>query len=133
MAGNLKPFRRRAFTEQNGHCFYCVLPIWEANRETFAKENGVPLRLAGHLRSTAEHLVPRRDSGKNTQQNIVAACYWCNSRRHLGRPERAPDSQAYKRWVQAQVSAGKWHPVAASQAASSRALKPRGEGQAPLD
>lgn len=125
MARNLKPLRHRAFVAQDGRCFYCSQPIWEDGREAFAKAHGMLPRLATHLRSTAEHLVARQDAGKNSQQNIVAACVWCNSRRHLGRAERAPDCHAYQHWVQAQVSAGKWHPVAASQAAASRARKPQ--------
>lgn len=106
--------RRQAFEKQNCRCFYCQLPMWEANQEQFAIEHGIPVRLTKHLKCTAEHLVAQQDKGRDTLENIAAACQWCNRLRHKGRPDKAPDPATYKSWVRKMVQQGKWHPVAAS-------------------
>ncbi|GAB2587558.1 hypothetical protein GCM10027034_19920 [Ramlibacter solisilvae] len=118
MAKNLKKHRRCAFHAQSGRCFYCALPVWEEHPERFAQDQKVPTRLLGFLRNTAEHVVPRQDAGKDIRNNIVAACWWCNSQRHRGRQHRAPDYLNYRSWVQEMVTAGKWHPVVAHRIAN---------------
>lgn len=111
MAPKLRSHRRNAFVQQHGCCFYCALPVWERERLLFAANHRMPDRLARWLRCTAEHLTARCDGGKDRADNVVAACLWCNSQRHKGRQDRAPDSATYRSWVRQKVAAGKWHPV----------------------
>lgn len=114
---DIRKLRHSAHSLQGGRCYYCHEPVWEANPTLFALQHNLPGRLLAHLRCTAEHLQARQDSGKNSRQNIVAACAWCNSQRHKGRQRRAPSAKSYALWVQAIVSSGKWHPVVAHRAA----------------
>lgn len=103
--------RRCAFEQQRGLCHYCGLPMWQGDQASFAAHHGLTARLARQLRSTAEHLVARCDGGRDERSNIVAACHWCNSRRHLGRCETAPSAEAYRLHVAQRVKAGRWHPA----------------------
>ncbi len=112
----LQRLRRQAFIKQHGCCFYCGHPVWEDDQQTFAKIHGIAARLCRHLRCTAEHLLARKDNGRELCDNIVAACLWCNRERHRGRQHHAPEPAIYKTWVRAQVSKAKWHPVVTSRA-----------------
>jgi len=110
----LRRFRQRAIIKQNHHCYYCQYPIWDSDFEGFSLAHKIPRRLAKHLRCTAEHLVARQDGGQDIAENIVAACVWCNSRRHLHRQKNAPDSAAYKLRVIQLKALGRGHPLAMS-------------------
>ena len=125
MVSILRKFRQYAYAAQNGRCFYCDQPLLEQARP--AGNHGVPAHLTKFLCSTAEHLRARQDGGKVARSNIVAACYWCNTRRHLHRSHCAPEANTYRNWVQKMVIAGKWHPVAIYRAAqrSPAAFDPR--------
>lgn len=70
--------RLKAYRKQKHQCFYCELPMWTENPTQFAESHKLSARQANELRCTAEHLLARRDGGKDTSQNIVAACTWCN-------------------------------------------------------
>lgn len=109
-----RQLRRQAFEKQNCRCFYCQLPMWEEDQEQFARGHGIPARLTKHLKCTAEHLVAQQDNGRDTLENVVAACLWCNRLRHQGRQHKAPDPTTYKSRIANLVAQGKWHPVAAS-------------------
>lgn len=115
---NLQRLRRRAFVNQDCLCFYCQLPMWEDNQEKFASSYDLPAELAKHLKCTAEHLVARQDKGRDTAGNIVASCLWCNSLRHLGRPNKAPDPITYKSTVTKLIANGEWHPAIRSKSAA---------------
>lgn len=115
----LQRLRHRAFVNQGCLCFYCNLPMWEANQEQFARSHGFRPRLVRHLQCTAEHLLARQDNGCDTPENIVAACLWCNNWRHLRRPQNAPDPTAYKTLVTRLIAQAKWHPVIASKSATA--------------
>jgi len=108
---HLCTLRRRAFEQQRGFCHYCGLPMWEADEAAFAARFGLSARLTRLLRSTAEHLVARRDGGRDARSNIVAACHWCNDRRHRGRPHTAPSAETYLQHVARRMAAGRWHPA----------------------
>ena len=82
MALKLARLRNQAFKLQSGLCYYCHQPMWQENPESFAQKQGVTLAQARQLQCTAEHLVPKEDGGGPNQKNIVAACRFCNSRRH---------------------------------------------------
>ena len=65
--------RKLAFVKQAGRCYYCDIPMTPS-------ANGAP---RPHWRScTAEHLVARQDGGEDSAENVVAACHYCNRRRH---------------------------------------------------
>lgn len=74
-AQNLQFLRRAACREQGGLCYYCLQPM---RRDI-----------------TAEHLKARRDGGKDTRKNVVAAHQLCNARRHQLFPVEAPEPTAY--------------------------------------
>lgn len=87
----LRNHRSSAADRQRGHCWYC----------------GVLMRESGPLGCTAEHLLPLSDGGRDTKGNIVAACRFCNSRRHSRRKPMTPED--YRRHVQKRVSKGRWN------------------------
>ncbi|MBL4929995.1 HNH endonuclease signature motif containing protein [Fuscibacter oryzae] len=62
------------------------------------------------LHCTAEHLHPRSEGGQDTTDNIVAACWYCNSRRHRRKHPLSPE--AHRLRVQQRMTAGKWHSTA---------------------
>lgn len=103
---SLKKLRLLAFHTQQGRCFYCGAPMWLKS----AHELGMRPRPSRFLQCTAEHLVARQDGGQDTPENIVAACWLCNLRRHQRR-HPAPTPEAYKAMVQRRVGMGKWWPT----------------------
>ncbi|WP_422030722.1 HNH endonuclease [Roseovarius sp.] len=98
--GNLKDIRRTKMIAQNGRCYYCDLPMWDAPAAS------LQARPPKALRCTAEHLLPRCEGGRDASANIVAACWFCNSRRHRRSHPLPPDT--YRRHVQKRMAAGKW-------------------------
>ena len=100
--------RSTAFNRQGGRCFYCDYPMWRGALEPFAQLRGMTLGQARQFQCTAEHLLARQDGGKDGSDNIVAACWVCNQRRH--KRKKAPEPDAYKELVQKRVASGKWHP-----------------------
>lgn len=117
----LSLLRRSAFARQNGLCFYCCHPMWEADLDAFAQRHQLTLAQARHHRSTAEHLVSKCDGGRDVASNIVAACQICNTRRHKGRIAIAPDPLAYRAAVRRQCAKGKWLPWATCTASQPKA------------
>jgi 5-methylcytosine-specific restriction endonuclease McrA len=102
----LKKIRHRKMLAQEGRCYYCGLPMWDA-------DNGYSLLSAGRkgrrpraLQCTAEHLLPRSEGGANTAENIVAACLFCNNARH--RRKQPPSPEIYRMHVQRRMAAGRW-------------------------
>jgi 5-methylcytosine-specific restriction endonuclease McrA len=106
-----RKFLQQAFTKQNGLCFYCQLPMWEHGDAEFPRRHRLSVRSARQLKCTAEHLIAQQDGGGDTAENIVAACAWCNRRRHAGRPDAAPNPVTYKCRVAKRMALGKWHPA----------------------
>ena len=100
----LQRFRRRASKRQGGGCFYCGCPMWNASPLAFAKRWRITEARIDWFRETAEHLVPVQDGGTDTESNIVAACHFCNSRRH--RAGQNPTARRYLRVVQNQCKRG---------------------------
>jgi len=100
--------RHAAFVRQQGRCFYCELALAQAqDLEAFAKSHGISPKQARCLLCTAEHLHARCDGGKDLPDNIVAACWLCNWRRHK-RPHPL-DAERYRQLVRRRVAAGHWH------------------------
>jgi hypothetical protein len=109
----LRRLRQQAYENQNRRCYYCDFPIWDVDGTGFARAHALPPRFAKYLKCTAEHLVARQDKGRDTADNIVAACSWCNKMRHYRREHQAPHAVTHKSWVSKLVSMGRWHPLAA--------------------
>lgn len=100
--------RNAAFHRQQGRCYYCGLSMWLDSPDKFMLTYSVTKPAALNLRCTAEHLLPRREGGRDDVRNIVAACWWCNNRRHRGR--RKPLSPIeFRTLVQHQMAKGSWH------------------------
>ena len=108
MANRIQTHRHSAFLAQQGRCYYCGLPTWESDPESFATAHSISAAAAQQFKCTAEHLQARQDGGQDRAQNIVAACLCCNSRRHSGR-KQAPSPASYKDLVQKRLRKGRWH------------------------
>ena len=108
MGKSLLRFRLDAFRRQAGRCYYCTAPMWHEDCRAFAREYNLPERVCRQLQCTAEHLHARSDGGPDSRDNIVAACRWCNLRRHKGR-KAAPSPGAFKTLVRRRLSLGRWH------------------------
>lgn len=104
----LVKIRHSAFVCQSRRCYYCNVPMWETDPAAFAVKYRVPPGLLARLRCTAEHLTPRGEGGADSKQNIVAACYHCNSTRHKTRMPMEPER--YRLHVQRRTAKGKWQP-----------------------
>lgn len=107
MPNSLVRPRTHAFVHQSGRCFYCGLPMWTDNPVDFATEHGITLRQAKSLQCTGEHLVARQDGGASAPSNIVAACRFCNERRH--KRKTPPPPEHYIHLVRKRMRLGRWH------------------------
>ena len=103
----LKKYRRQAFKKQKGRCFYCRKPMWLGGAEEFAKSHNISLKQAKRFQCTAEHLIARQDGGTDDSENIVAACYFCNSTRHKSPRPLSPIEFGKK--VLSRLRCQKWH------------------------
>jgi len=110
MAHTLVRHRHSAYLAQQGRCCYCDLPMWEGDLESFCRAHDIKPSQARSLQCTAEHLLARQDGGRDTADNIAAACRWCNQGRH--RRKRAPEPPVYRHLVNKRLRAGRWHPPA---------------------
>ena len=108
MSQKIQKSRLLAFERQNGRCYYCGAPLWCEKIAEFAAKFGISLRQANQFQCTAEHLVARQDGGCDASKNIVAACWFCNSRRHRRTSDLSPD--AFKKLVSQRIKQFKWHP-----------------------
>ncbi len=99
MTSRLAKLRDAAAVRQDWCCIYCgekMLPAANCSRRK------------GHaLACTAEHLIARRDGGRDTADNIVAACWFCNSRRHRRRVPTEP--LVFSQYVRRRMRAGRWN------------------------
>jgi len=99
--------RIKAFNIQQARCIYCEQPIWLSNPQAFAHQYNITSKQAKHFQCTAEHLIARQDGGKDDPTNIVAACHFCNQKRH--QRKSAKDPIPYKLYVTKRVIKRKWH------------------------
>lgn len=99
--------RIKAFNLQQGRCIYCELPMWSDDPEAFAKKYKITTKQAKPFQCTAEHLLARQDGGKDHASNIVAACHYCNQKRHKCKSPKDPIS--YKQYVTNRLEKGKWN------------------------
>jgi 5-methylcytosine-specific restriction endonuclease McrA len=110
MTNRLNRLRYKAFKRQTGRCYYCGLAIWIKGPEEFAHRREISFKQAAQLQCTAEHLIARRDGGSDSPQNIVAACAYCNRRRHSQKSARSPEK--HRTHVRARMARKRWHPAA---------------------
>jgi hypothetical protein len=89
--------RDNAAKSQQGRCFYCGFEMMSSHSAAL------------RFRCTAEHLIAKSDGGQDTEDNVVAACRFCNQKRH----ERSEpmDPKAFRAHVQKRLASGRWHPV----------------------
>lgn len=99
--------REAAFCSQGGRCYYCAQPMWLNDVREYCTLYGFTPSRASAFRCTAEHLLARRDGGRDEPENIVAACFFCNRHRHA-RPQPL-EPQRYKAHVRGRVFKGRWH------------------------
>jgi len=102
--------RTIAFIRQEGICFYCKQPMWSGNPHEFASKFKISLAQAKRFRCTGEHLKAHCEGGSASPANIVAACCFCNQKRHRGRKE-IPSPDQYKNLIQRRMDKGRWHDV----------------------
>lgn len=107
----IQKHRIASFKKQSGLCYYCRQPMWNEDPALFSQQHGLTMKRGKLLQATAEHLRARTDGGGNTDDNIVAACLFCNLHRHQHRPQTAPSANNYLRRVRQQISKGKWHGI----------------------
>ena len=100
-------YRERKAHEQHRRCYYCGFPMWSKHPEGFARHWGISLKEAERFHCTCEHLLARCDGGTSRFGNIVAACRFCNSHRHLR--ATAPSPERYRDLVQKRVAKFAWH------------------------
>ena len=101
--------RKRAFITQSGFCYYCNQPMWVNEKDSFCAKYYLKTGDANLLQCTAEHLKPRQDGGKDSAQNIVAACKFCNHTRHKAKSVLVPEM--YKKRVRMRLSKNLWHQI----------------------
>jgi 5-methylcytosine-specific restriction endonuclease McrA len=104
--------RNKAFKNQHGLCFYCELPMWKDDSELFSKQFNITKKQALMFQCTAEHLLAKQDGGKDHQPNIVAACKYCNHKRHARKKPKDPVT--YKSYVTNRLKHGGWNAPAIS-------------------
>ncbi|WP_409049552.1 HNH endonuclease [Delftia sp. UME58] len=87
--------------------------MWDSTfHGRFLSDYKLPESLLPHVRCTAEHLIAKQEGGPDSEKNIVAACHWCNSKRHAYRSHSAPDPEKYRAEVQRAMARRLWHPAA---------------------
>lgn len=106
MSQKLALLRHKAFITQSSRCFYCNALMWETDSTDFISKYNTPPNLTQKLQCTAEHLHPRNEGGRDVANNIVAACFFCNTTRHKAKKPLAP-SLYFKR-VQTRIAHGHW-------------------------
>jgi heme oxygenase len=107
----IKHIRATSFLKQSGLCYYCEQPMWISAPAAFLQQHRLKISRVRWLQATAEHLVAKRDGGIDFDDNVVAACLFCNTTRHKHRPNSAPPPDVYRRHVRKRLAKGKWHGI----------------------
>lgn len=106
-SSQVKSNRTVAARKQRHRCYYCGLPMWSDDVGAFAQAYRLTKRQARELQCSAEHLQARRHGGTAAARNIVAACVYCNQKRHRRRKDLK--SIDYLTYVRRRIERGKWH------------------------
>ncbi len=108
MTKSLSRFGSDAFRRQARRCYYGSVLMCTDDIMSFAQAHRLSPRAARWLQCTAEHLRARCDGGPDSPDNVVAACRYCNLRRHSRRAvARTPEN--YQRLVRKRVSRRRWN------------------------
>lgn len=107
MPTTLTKSRFKAYIQQAGLCIYCEQPIWLDDVQEFAKTYQISIKQAKVLKCTAEHLTAKQDGGTDVENNIAAACNYCNQKRH--KRKKSLDSISFKNHVMKRQAQGRWH------------------------
>ena len=106
MRSKIQTNRNRAFVAQHGRCWYCGMSMWLKSPSELPFATLSP-RVEAELRCTAEHLIAKSVGGRDTADNIVAACLKCNHTRHTAKCPLQPE--AYRQHVRGRMAQGQWH------------------------
>ena len=106
MSQKLALLRRKAFITQSFRCFYCNTLMWETDSTDFISKYNTPPYLTQKLKCTAEHLYPKNEGGRDVANNIVAACFFCNTTRHKAKKPLEPNLYFIR--VQSRLAQGHW-------------------------
>lgn len=106
MTNRLPSLRRQAARTQAYRCYYCNQPMWDDNPTALVSGLGLTKAQAKWFRCTAEHLHAKSQGGRDSRENIVAACLYCNRTRHVAKRPLAPHE--YKHYVVKRMRAGRW-------------------------
>ncbi len=96
-----------AFQKQNGRCYYCGILMWRKTPHKIMSYYKITFGQAKALKCTGEHLQAHKDGGSGNSDNIVAACYCCNHRRH--QRKHPPKPSDYKNYIQNRLAIKGWH------------------------
>ncbi|WP_409201825.1 HNH endonuclease [Rhizobium sp. NZLR8] len=83
--------------------------MWETDPKSFSSRFALTGRATLEFQCTAEHLEARCDGGRDTNENVVAACRYCNGNRH--KRKRPKDAVSYMGLVRSRMEQGRWHRV----------------------
>ena len=106
MQRNIKEIRNRKMRTQKGLCYYCEQPMWTGCVDEFCVSLNIPRKKASLFQCTAEHLLANQNGGLVSENNIVAACRYCNATRHKALQPLGPIE--YKSKVLKRIRAGRW-------------------------
>ncbi len=81
--------------------------MWLHDPQVFAKKYKITTKQVQLFKCTAEHLKAKQEGGKDSESNIVAACHYCNQKRHKYKSPKEPIS--YKQYVTNRLEKGKWN------------------------
>jgi 5-methylcytosine-specific restriction endonuclease McrA len=103
----LKIPRTQAFIKQKGLCYYCQFPMWNKDPSEVLKKYNVSMKNLAHFKCTGEHLIAHSEGGSAKQSNIVAACWYCNSKRH--QRKKQPNDIQFQKFVQYRIKLSRWN------------------------
>lgn len=87
----LKRLRKVALYKQKGACFWCGDPMIVKTQDNASGVWNHPKM------ATADHLIRTADGGLTVDGNIVAACLYCNTRRHWSAYDLVKDENQRKK------------------------------------
>lgn len=81
--------------------------MWQKDIERYARLQGISLACAKYFQCTGEHLVAHSAGGSASESNIVAACSFCNLKRH--QRKNPPTPETYSKLVEKRLERGGWN------------------------
>lgn len=81
--------------------------MWNKEPSEVLKKYNVSIKNLVHFKCTGEHLIAHSEGGSAKQSNIVAACLFCNFKRH--QRKKRPNDIQFQNYVMYRVKSGKWN------------------------